>query len=135
MWFCGRTAAVPVKQGRGQHAPAPPSAANDEDRTPTEYPSTGGLQILMQKEFLRPVFRSFVQTTWTPAFSPDTSDAFRNNARTWALNCIDFLADVRDFNLMHHNSVFQSYRGAHIFEKYIMHGAVLQVSLGSKSTY
>lgn len=100
---------------------------SDDERTPTGIPSTGGLQILLQQSFLRESFRSFVKQTWSPLLSNDSTPYFRSHARTLALNCIDFLTDVRDLHLMHNNSLFQSYRACHIFEKYLMHGATQQV--------
>jgi len=127
MWLCGGSVAQSVRHKAPATNASSLSASNEDERTPTEYPTTGGLQIVMRNDFLRQAFRSFVKTTWNPVFSADTSAAFRNNARSWALNCIDFLTDVRDFSLLRHNSVFQSYRALHIFEKYIAHGAVLQV--------
>jgi len=127
MWLCG-SIRFSLRIGKSQSAAAASlSAPTEDERTPTEYPSTGGLQILLQQTFLRESFRSFVKNTWVVVFSADTTPLFRNNARQWALNCVDFLTDVRDFNLMHNNSIFQCYRAHHIFEKYIMHGAVLQV--------
>ena len=129
MWLCGGSVAQSVRHKAPATNASSLSASNEDERTPTEYPTTGGLQIVMRNDFLRQAFRSFVKTTWNPVFSADTSAAFRNNARSWALNCIDFLTDVRDFSLLRHNSVFQSYRALHIFEKYIAHGAVLQVRL------
>ena len=123
-WLCRSLSAV---VGKPTPASSAPGRQKDEEVTPTEYPSTGGLQILLQQTFLRESFRSFVKTTWVPVFSSDTTPLYRSSARSWALNCVDFLTDVRDFNLMQVNSGFQSYRAQHIFEKYIMHGAVLQV--------
>lgn len=102
-------------------------AVSDEERTPTEYPSTGGLQILLQQTFLRESFRGFIKQKWMPNVNSDTNQGFKNSARMYALNCIDFLTDVRDFYSIQNNSLFQSYRACHIFEKYIMHSAVQQV--------
>ena len=124
MWCCTSLIAVTASKKVSVKSP---TMAPEEERTPTEYPSTGGLQILLQQNFLRESFRSFVKQTWTPTVSSDTMTNFKNNAQTIALNCIDFLTDVRDYNLMTTNSLFQSYRANHIFEKYIMHGAIIQV--------
>jgi hypothetical protein len=104
------------------------SPSLSDELTPAElrYPSTGGLQILLQQTFLRESFRGFVKQTWVPALQQESQSS--EGVRSLALNSLDFLTDVRDFNMMQNNSLFQSYRAGHIFEKYIMHGAAQQVS-------
>jgi hypothetical protein len=52
-------------------------------------------------------------------------------SRVIAMNCVDFLADVQDFAHIQ-KSAFRSYRACHLFEKYIMHGAIRQVHLASE---
>ena len=124
---CWSVVATKVKLAPKQDPSAHGSQQSSDELTPVDlrFPSTGGLQILMQQAFLRESFRSFVKQNWIPALH---NEALNNEGvRALALNSLDFLTDVRDFNMMQNNSLFQSYRACHIFEKYIMHGAVQQV--------
>lgn len=90
--------------------------------------STSGLIIILEQEFLFKKFRKFVNETWVPANYLETSSYYKFQAKTIALNCIDFYTDVRDFSRIP-PSGFQSFRACHIYEKYIMHGAVRQVPM------
>jgi hypothetical protein len=125
---CWSVVATKVRLAPKQSASAAQGSQQSPDElTPVDlrFPSTGGLQILMQQAFLRESFRSFVKQSWIPALHNEAQS--NEGVRALALNSLDFLTDVRDFNMMQNNSLFQSYRACHIFEKYIMHGSVQQV--------
>ena len=84
-------------------------------------------------------FKDFIADTWVPSeVILKTKDAACSNeggnndgsasyAKIIANNCVDFLADVEDLKLIP-RSPFRNYRMCHVFEKFIMHGAIRHVS-------
>lgn len=80
---------------------------------------------LIENEFYRDELREFILLRWCP--SKCDSQYFRSNAREIALSCLDFWLDSKDFVKINCR-IFQEYRACIIFEKYIMHGALQQVS-------
>lgn len=84
--------------------------------------STGALEVLLQQPNLRQRFRDFIINYWVPAIKSESSIYFKSNARSIALNCLDFWVDSRDFSKLGKSS-FQIYRACYIFEKYVMYGA------------
>lgn len=60
--------------------------------------STGGLQIVLQQHFLRENFRNFVSNQWCSSNKSDQNSNVTVTERAFALNCIDFWTDLRDFN-------------------------------------
>ena len=89
-----------------------------------KLPSTSHLILLLQQPYLRASFKSFVIDKWIPAETKDDPN-FHLQARTIALNCIEFWLDCKDFSLLKSSSFFKTYRACYIFEKYLMHGIPL----------
>jgi hypothetical protein len=93
-----------------------------------KLPSTSHLLLLLQQPYLRASFRSYIEK-WIPAESKDDPN-FHLQARTIALNCIEFWLDCKDFSMIHKSS-FKTYRACYIFEKYLMHGATKHLPISA----
>ena len=87
--------------------------------------STGNLQLLLQQNTLRIMFKNFIETEWIPIHNND-DNFYINHSRNTASNCVDFWIDISDFNRIK-PSAFRNYRAIFLYEKYLMHGATKQV--------
>jgi hypothetical protein len=119
-YFCTKTNMGTKHQNIVQDVP-------DEDKSAHRIAlqSTGGLQFLLQQTHLRNHFRGFVVTTWVPK-GQESSSYFRSTVRVLAINCLNFWVDVWDYIKLKTSS-FRTYRATVIFERYLMHGALMQV--------
>ena len=112
----------------------------------------GKFNTVLKDSLARDKLRRFILNTWVPirskAFSQshvclyicnlnlcyyifigkDSSDLFKSEATTIAINFFDFWLDSGDYSELP-KSAFQSYRACFIFEKYLMHGASHNVSI------
>lgn len=88
-------------------------------------PSTGGLQLILQQRSLRVNFHNFILYDWVPS-EQCLVNSSKADVQEIALNCLSFWLDVRDYCKLR-PSLFQIHRAGFLFEKYLMHGAVMQV--------
>ena len=92
----GGVLGVPVSGSKGGWKSSNCSNGNSS-REPI-LSSTGGLQIVLQQHFLRENFRNFVSKHWCSSNKSDQNSNITVTERAFALNCIDFWTDLRDFN-------------------------------------
>ena len=100
--------------------------AQSERKTFTTHlilPTSNGLEFVLGQNFLRESFRSFCLCNYVTDFKVLKLSA----GACIAVNCIDFWADVDDFRKINPSS-FRDFRVLHIFEKYLMHGAIFKAS-------
>lgn len=96
----------------------------DESILKEKLPSSSHLLLLLQQQYLRATFIKFIEEKWIPPIYKDDplNKNYSREAKTIALNFIEFWLDCKDFSLIC-KSNFKNYRACHIFEKYLMHGA------------
>jgi len=96
----------------------------DEPILKEKLPSSSHLLLILQQQYLRASFIRFVEEKWIPPVNKDDplNKNYSREAKTIALNFIEFWLDCKDFSLIC-TSNFKNYRASHIFEKYLMHGA------------
>lgn len=71
--------------------------------------------------------KDFLRSTWAPECTDDDA-AFITEGPGIALNFVDFCCDVGDFRKLP-TCFFQYFQAAHIYQTYIMHGAVKRIPI------
>lgn len=87
--------------------------------------STEALAKIVTSCFLLNKFKEFVITHWEPKCAA-AEPSFSSEGPMIAQNFIDFCCDVGDFRKLP-KCLFQYFQASHIFQTYIMHGAVKRI--------
>ena len=89
--------------------------------------ATEALSLVMTNPYMLKKLKLFVAKSWLPQ-SSDSDPSYTAEGPAVAVNFIDFCCDVGDFRKLP-ACLFQYFQASHIYQTYIMHGAVKRIPI------